>query len=80
MNDYLYHYGVKGMKWGVRKQNPNGSLTDRGYSKYYTDGKLNSRGKRAKKEANRVQNYADYNKNGFMYGVSAIGINYSNSF
>lgn len=20
MNDYLIHYGVKGMKWGVRKQ------------------------------------------------------------
>ena len=37
MNDKeLYHYGVKGMKWGVRKRylNENGSLNDRGIKKY----------------------------------------------
>lgn len=37
MDDYteLYHHGVKGQKWGVRRyQNTDGSLTDEGYRHY----------------------------------------------
>lgn len=36
MNDYeLYHYGIKGMKWGVRRyQNKDGSLTPKGKKHY----------------------------------------------
>lgn len=35
-NQYeLYHYGVKGMKWGVRRYvNSDGSLTDKGKKRY----------------------------------------------
>ncbi len=31
----LYHYGIKGQKWGIRRyQNPDGSLTEEGKKRY----------------------------------------------
>lgn len=33
--DYLAHYGVKGMHWGIRRyQNPDGTLTSKGKERY----------------------------------------------
>lgn len=33
----LYHHGIKGMKWGIRRyQNPDGSLTPEGERRYYS--------------------------------------------
>ena len=35
MQNELYHHGIKGMRWGVRRyQNKDGSLTPQGKKKY----------------------------------------------
>lgn len=40
MSDYLSHYGIKGMKWGIRRyQNKDGSLTTDGKFRYGRLGK-----------------------------------------
>ena len=48
MENELYHHGVKGMHWGIRRyQNPDGSLTDLGRKKLLkSDGTINRKGKR----------------------------------
>lgn len=46
-NNQIWHWGVKGMKWGVRRyQNANGSLTDAGKKRYDRDVTTNDKKKK----------------------------------
>lgn len=49
----LYHYGIKGQKWGIRKyQNEDGTLTSEGKARYgydETTGKLSKEGRKVEK-------------------------------
>lgn len=52
----LYHHGIKGQRWGVRRyQNADGSLTEAGKNKYYTKGRINDRGKIKRAKAQKIQ-------------------------
>lgn len=50
-SNVILHYGIKGMRWGVRRyQNADGSLTSEGEQRYNRDKRENA----AKKKENRI--------------------------
>lgn len=61
-DNYLAHYGIKGMKWGVRRyQNEDGSLTAAGKKRYLnSDGTLNKRGQKAQIKMRNIQAKQEY--------------------
>lgn len=53
-NNYLEHYGIMGMKWGVRRyQNPDGTLTPAGKRRL---------ARKEKKEARKIHPSDDYKR------------------
>lgn len=75
MDTELYHYGVKGQKWGVRRyRNEDGSLTDAGkkrYRKDYDSIKQDQRASENFKTTNRTNISVVDNYNSSYYSKSA---------
>ena len=75
MNDYLktkelYHHGVKGQKWGVRRyQNEDGTLTEEGLKKKEEYKKALNEELRETTNNIALRNYSRYDHEATAYGV-----------
>ena len=75
MNDYLktkelYHHGIKGQKWGVRRyQNEDGSLTEEGLKKKEEYKKALNEELRETTNNIALRNYSRYDHEAVTYGV-----------
>lgn len=70
----LYHFGILGQKWGVRRfQNPDGSLTDEGKKRYLTDSSLTPKQQKIAKNITREDRKYFYCKdNNKEYSLSVL--------
>ena len=64
-DEELYHHGIKGQKWGVRRfQNKDGSLTPAGEKRYGDDNPNNQTPKQETKKSNSIDGAKVYSKHG----------------
>ena len=64
-SDELYHHGIKGQKWGVRRfQNKDGSLTPAGEKRYGDGNLINQTPKQETKKSNSIDGAKVYSKHG----------------
>lgn len=75
MNNELYHHGILGQKWGIRRfQNPDGSLTEEGKRRYgsISDRKLHTELKRAF-QSERAKQHGGSNRWFHSYEIGTNG-------
>ena len=69
MNEDIYHWGIKGQKWGVRRyQNKDGSLTPAGKQRYSQD-YIDAHSKKSVSEMSDAKKQKRNKKGGEQQGV-----------
>ena len=78
----LYHHGIKGQKWGVRRfQNPDGTLTAAGMKRYIKgDGKLTRKGKKAYKKDENLRKSIDMERDSSAKAKAMEDLGYENDY